>query len=212
LATVPVIALMGDRGLAPFLITCYVCLGTIPHANVPWSFGPLGRIVVSPAYHRLHHSMEGSDGCNLGIVLTVWDVLAGRARFPIGGAPICRTGLADRPVRTEQAAGGRWRPGVLLAQLAEPFGVPTGGPQDAFDGPGSPRPEGRDGAGSAEPNASVRTAPHLTVRRAIMSLSTRSSTGAPARSRRRRPGHPPRRCRDCRGQPRDGPLVLGRAV
>lgn len=34
-ATIPVIALMGDRGMAPLLITCYVCLGTLPHANLP---------------------------------------------------------------------------------------------------------------------------------------------------------------------------------
>ncbi len=77
--------------------------------------------MVSPAYHRLHHSAEGPDGLNLGIVLTVWDVLGGRARFPVNSATSCRTGLADRSVRIEQAAVGRWRPGVLLSQLAGPF-------------------------------------------------------------------------------------------
>ncbi len=123
LATIPVVAVMGGRGMAPLLITCYVCLGTIPHANLPWTFGPLGRIIVSPAYHRLHHSLDGPNGSNLGIVLTVWDVLAGRARFPAQGAPVCRTGLADRPMRVEQEADGRWHPGVLLSQLAEPFGA-----------------------------------------------------------------------------------------
>jgi len=121
LATVPVVALMGSRGMAPLLITAYVCLGTLPHANVPWSFGPLGRVVVSPAYHRLHHSVDGPDGLNLGIVLTVWDVLAGRARFPVGHAPACRTGLADRSVRIEQEPGGRRHPAILLSQLAGPF-------------------------------------------------------------------------------------------
>jgi sterol desaturase/sphingolipid hydroxylase (fatty acid hydroxylase superfamily) len=123
LATIPVIALMGDRGMAPALITGYVCLGTLPHANLPWSLGPLGRVVVSPAYHRRHHSVEGPDGCNLGVVLTVWDVLAGRARFPAKGAPTCRTGLAGRARRTEQNAGDRWHIGVLFTQLAEPFGI-----------------------------------------------------------------------------------------
>jgi sterol desaturase/sphingolipid hydroxylase (fatty acid hydroxylase superfamily) len=121
LATIPVIALVGDRGMAPFLVTCYVCLGTLPHANVPWTFGPLGRVMVSPAYHRLHHSVEGPDGLNLGIVLTVWDVVSGRARFPVKGEMPCRTGLAERPVRIEQTTTGRWRPGVLVSQLAEPF-------------------------------------------------------------------------------------------
>ncbi|MGH3578804.1 MAG: sterol desaturase family protein, partial [Mycobacterium sp.] len=132
LATIPVVALAGNRGMAPLLITAYVCLGTLPHANVRWSFGPLGRVVVSPAYHRLHHSAGGPDGLNLGIVLTVWDMLAGRARFPVDGASACRTGLADRSVRIEQEADGRWHPGVLLSQLTEPFldpvdeGLPAG--------------------------------------------------------------------------------------
>ena len=152
LATVPVIALMGDRGLAPFLITSYVCLGTLPHANVPWSLGPLGRVVVSPAYHRLHHSVDDAEGCNLGIVLTVWDVLAGRARFPVRGAPPCRTGLAHRPVRTEQAAGDRWHPGVLVSQLAEPFRAPSGDRRNSHDRTGSTVAESRE-ASSVGPGA-----------------------------------------------------------
>jgi sterol desaturase/sphingolipid hydroxylase (fatty acid hydroxylase superfamily) len=127
LATVPVIVLMGPRGMAPFLITCYVCLGTLPHANVGWSFGPVGKVVVSPAYHRLHHSVDGPNGTNLGVVLTVWDVLAGRARFPARGAPACRTGLAGRPLPTEQATGRRRHLGVLVTQLAEPFGAAAAG-------------------------------------------------------------------------------------
>jgi sterol desaturase/sphingolipid hydroxylase (fatty acid hydroxylase superfamily) len=120
LAAIPVLALMGGRGVAPALITGYVCLGTLPHANLRWTFGPLGRIVVSPAYHRLHHAADGSEGANLGVVLTVWDVLAGRARFPTSGDPSVATGLAGRPVPTEQA-GDRWHPGMVLRQLAEPF-------------------------------------------------------------------------------------------
>ena len=57
------------------------------------------------------------------MVLTVWDVLAGRARFPVTGAPAFRTGLADRPLPVEQADRTRRHLGLLLAQLAEPFRV-----------------------------------------------------------------------------------------
>ncbi len=121
LATIPVLALMGGRAIAPILITCYVCLGTLPHANVRWSFGPVGKVVVSPAYHRIHHAIGAPDGANLGIVLTVWDVLARRAVFPVRGAPIAATGLAGRPFGVEQA-DTRHRPLRRLAgQLAEPF-------------------------------------------------------------------------------------------
>ena len=81
LATIPVVVLMPTRPIAPVLITIYVCIGTLQHANLRWTFGPLGRVLVSPAYHRLHHARETQD-VNLGVVLTIWDVLSGRARFP----------------------------------------------------------------------------------------------------------------------------------
>ena len=120
LATIPVVALMPARPIDPVLITIYVCIGTLQHANLRWSFGPAGRVLVSPAYHRLHHAPD-TQQFNLGVVLTIWDVLAGRARFPVRGDAAGRTGLAGRPVPVEQdAAAG---PALLLVagQLAEPF-------------------------------------------------------------------------------------------
>ena len=81
LATIPVVALMPTRAIAPVLITAYVCVGTLQHANLRWTFGPVGRVVVSPAYHRLHHATD-NQAVNLGVVLTIWDVLTGYARFP----------------------------------------------------------------------------------------------------------------------------------
>jgi sterol desaturase/sphingolipid hydroxylase (fatty acid hydroxylase superfamily) len=120
LATVPVLVLAGEHPLAPVLITVYVCLGTLPHANLRWSYGPLKWVLVSPAYHRLHHSVERQD-LNLGVVLTVWDVLARRALFPERGMTPCRTGLPDTAVPLEQRTA-RARPVRMLArQLAEPF-------------------------------------------------------------------------------------------
>jgi sterol desaturase/sphingolipid hydroxylase (fatty acid hydroxylase superfamily) len=119
LATIPVVALMPARPIAPVLITIYVCIGTLQHANLRWTFGPAGRIVVSPAYHRLHHAPDTQD-TNLGVVLTIWDVLAGRARFPSRTGAVGRTGLDGRPVPVEQ--DDRTVPVLLLArQLAEPF-------------------------------------------------------------------------------------------
>jgi sterol desaturase/sphingolipid hydroxylase (fatty acid hydroxylase superfamily) len=120
LATVPVVALMPGRPIAPVLITIYVCIGTLQHANLRWTFGPAGRVLVSPAYHRLHHAPDTQD-VNLGVVLTIWDVLAGCARFPARSDGVGRTGLDGRPVPVEQddSAG----PVLLLVaeQLIEPF-------------------------------------------------------------------------------------------
>jgi sterol desaturase/sphingolipid hydroxylase (fatty acid hydroxylase superfamily) len=121
LATVPVVALMGDRPMVPVLITVYVCLGTFQHANVRWTFGPLGRLIVSPAYHRLHHALDGQQGINLGIVLTIWDAMARRARFPAPGDGVCRTGLAGRRLAVEQAAARTQPLSLLATQLLEPF-------------------------------------------------------------------------------------------
>jgi sterol desaturase/sphingolipid hydroxylase (fatty acid hydroxylase superfamily) len=127
LATVPVLLLTGAHPLAPVLITVYVCLGTLPRTNVRWSYGPLGYLFVSPAYHRLHHDPDGRQGANLGVVLTAWDVLAGWARFPDRRSAPCPTGLAGRPVLVEQAAPRR-RPLRLLArQLAQPFRLGVSG-------------------------------------------------------------------------------------
>jgi sterol desaturase/sphingolipid hydroxylase (fatty acid hydroxylase superfamily) len=120
LAAVPVVALMPTRPIAPVVITIYVCVGTLQHANLRWTFGPVGRVLVSPAYHRLHHATD-IQRLNLGVVLTIWDVLVGRAAFPARGAAVGRTGLDGRPVPVEQ--DGAARPALLLLaeQLIEPF-------------------------------------------------------------------------------------------
>ena len=123
LATVPVVALMPGRPIAPVLITIYVCIGTLQHANLRWTFGPAGRVIVSPAYHRLHHARE-DQSLNLGVVLTIWDVLAGRARFPSRGNAVRRTGLNGRPVPVEQGNAAAPGPLLLAEQLIEPFRAP----------------------------------------------------------------------------------------
>jgi sterol desaturase/sphingolipid hydroxylase (fatty acid hydroxylase superfamily) len=120
LATVPVVALMPTRPIAPVLITIYVCIGTLQHANLRWTFGPVGRLIVSPAYHRLHHARD-TQHVNLGVVLTIWDVLAGRARFPSRSASVGRTGLDGRPVPVEQDDSTGPALLLLAEQLIEPF-------------------------------------------------------------------------------------------
>jgi sterol desaturase/sphingolipid hydroxylase (fatty acid hydroxylase superfamily) len=125
LATIPVVVLMPTRPIAPVLITIYVCIGTLQHANLRWTFGPLGRVIVSPTYHRLHHDRE-NQAVNLGVVLTVWDVLTRCAVFPARGDAVGRTGLDRRPVPVEQdgSAGPALR--LLAEQLIEPFQATRG--------------------------------------------------------------------------------------
>ena len=120
LATIPVMALMPTRPIAPVLITIYVCIGTLQHANLRWTFGPLGRVIVSPAYHRLHHD-QANQAVNLGVVLTIWDILARCATFPARGDAVGRTGLDGRPVPVEQAEEAGPALLVMAGQLIEPF-------------------------------------------------------------------------------------------
>jgi sterol desaturase/sphingolipid hydroxylase (fatty acid hydroxylase superfamily) len=119
-----VLAVADNTATPAVVLTAYACLGALPHANVRWTYGKLGRIFISPAYHRIHHSATGRLDINLGTVFAIWDVLSRRAVFP---APrqqsntVIETGLSGRPIPVEQA-GPRPRLGrTMLTQLAEPF-------------------------------------------------------------------------------------------
>jgi hypothetical protein len=53
--------------------------------------------------------------------LTVWDVLAYRARFPRSDGPVRPTGLADRTSISEQHSPAIGHLRLQLLQLVEPF-------------------------------------------------------------------------------------------
>lgn len=53
-------------------------LGMVDHSNLDARFGPLGYILVGPAEHRLHHSLDFKEGnSNFGSALVIWDMLFG---------------------------------------------------------------------------------------------------------------------------------------
>jgi sterol desaturase/sphingolipid hydroxylase (fatty acid hydroxylase superfamily) len=76
---------------------------SLSHANVRLDFGPvLGRLLVSPAYHRRHHAIglghesagPGSlGGCNFAVLFPVWDLLFRTADF---SSPLQPTGIRDQ--------------------------------------------------------------------------------------------------------------------
>jgi sterol desaturase/sphingolipid hydroxylase (fatty acid hydroxylase superfamily) len=124
LSAIPVLAVEDNTATPAVVLTVYACLGALPHANVRWTYGRLGRLLISPAYHRIHHSATGRLDINLGTVFAIWDALSRRAIFPARTEKAIETGLAGRPVPVEQS-GPRPRLGrVLLSQLAEPFTTP----------------------------------------------------------------------------------------
>jgi sterol desaturase/sphingolipid hydroxylase (fatty acid hydroxylase superfamily) len=107
---VPIIAL-GFSALAVVsvvpLVSFYVMF---LHSNIKWGFGPLRWVLVSPAYHRWHHTTddEGLDKNYAGI-FPIWDLLFGTAHFPRNALPV-RYGL-----KTEHL------PESFLAQMLYPF-------------------------------------------------------------------------------------------
>lgn len=121
-SAIPVFAIESNAATPALVLTAYACLGALPHANVRWNYAVIGRVFISPAYHRIHHRATGRLDINLGTVFTFWDLLTRRAVFPAAAAwqPAPVTGLAGRPIPVEQA--GRLRLGrTMLLQLAEPF-------------------------------------------------------------------------------------------
>ena len=102
-ALLPALVLEASGTVPAAGLIAYACLVTLPHANLRWSFGPLGRVLVSPAYHRLHHSrspVEGRRAVNFGFVLVCWDRLAGCAVYPFGREVVAnRCGRPPGPCR-----------------------------------------------------------------------------------------------------------------
>ncbi len=79
------------------------------HSNVKWGFGPLRWVLVSPAYHRWHHTSdaEGIDK-NFAGIFPIWDLLFGTAYFP-------------RTLPRRYGLKGRQMPDAFLTHLLFPF-------------------------------------------------------------------------------------------
>jgi sterol desaturase/sphingolipid hydroxylase (fatty acid hydroxylase superfamily) len=80
------------------LIVVTRMLQSFQHANLGLTLGPLGRLVVSPVFHRRHHAIgvghEGRHGgCNFGVLLPLWDLLFGTADYRSEVEP---TGIRDQ--------------------------------------------------------------------------------------------------------------------
>lgn len=120
ISAVPVLALAANAATPAAVLTAYSCLGALPHANVRWAYGRLGGLLVSPAYHRRHHSPSERLDVNMGTVLTVWDRLSGRAVYPAGDA-VAPTGLAGRPIPVEQTDTRTQLWQTFVRQWTQPF-------------------------------------------------------------------------------------------
>ncbi len=120
-ALIPGMVLLANGALSIPLLVIYGSVVAFAHSNTNLGFGPLGRIFVSPNYHRIHHQLDGPQDVNLGFALTIWDQLFHRAVFPTGDTIRTDTGLPGRPLIVEQATEQSRHLFVFAAQLLAPF-------------------------------------------------------------------------------------------
>jgi sterol desaturase/sphingolipid hydroxylase (fatty acid hydroxylase superfamily) len=121
LALVPGIVLLANGELSTTLLVVYGLTVAFAHSNTNLGFGPLGRIFVSPNFHRIHHRLDGAQDVNLGFALTIWDQLFHRAVFPTPETIRADTGIPGRPLIVEQAGERPRHLSVLVRQLVAPF-------------------------------------------------------------------------------------------
>jgi sterol desaturase/sphingolipid hydroxylase (fatty acid hydroxylase superfamily) len=120
-ALLPGLVLLANGGVSTTFLVAYVGIVAFAHSNTRLSFGPLGRIFVSPNYHRIHHRLVGRQDVNLGFALTIWDQLFHTAVFPTRDTVGIDTGLPGRPLIVEQAGVRPRHLAVLAGQLLGPF-------------------------------------------------------------------------------------------
>jgi sterol desaturase/sphingolipid hydroxylase (fatty acid hydroxylase superfamily) len=121
LALAPGLVLLANGAASTTLLVVYGGIVGFAHSNSNLGFGPLGRIVVSPNFHRIHHRVDGAQDVNLGFALTIWDQLFHRAVFPTAETIRADTGLSGRPLIVEQAGVRARHLSVFAAQLVAPF-------------------------------------------------------------------------------------------
>jgi sterol desaturase/sphingolipid hydroxylase (fatty acid hydroxylase superfamily) len=127
-SAVPVLALASNAATPAVIVTAYACFGALPHANVRWTYGRLGKVFVSPTFHRRHHSPTGRIDINLGTVLTIWDRMSGRAVYTSPAAEVAPTGLAGRPIPVEQTSPRPKFVRTFIRQWTQPFTPQQGVP------------------------------------------------------------------------------------
>jgi sterol desaturase/sphingolipid hydroxylase (fatty acid hydroxylase superfamily) len=121
LALLPGVILVNNGVVSSLLLVLYGGWVALAHSNTNLTFGPLGRVFVSPNYHRIHHRLEGAQDVNLGFALTIWDQLFKRAVFPTAETVRIDTGIPGRPLTVEQEGPRPRHLAVLAAQLVGPF-------------------------------------------------------------------------------------------
>jgi sterol desaturase/sphingolipid hydroxylase (fatty acid hydroxylase superfamily) len=125
LLTGPLIVLLGGGIGVPLWATAFIVFnGILMHWNVPFRFGPLEKVFITPAYHRIHHSVEPAHwDKNFGVFTQTWDKLFGTRHVPAKGE-FPQTGVVGLPQRHTIALLSPW-PIRLMPRMPDPGPVRT---------------------------------------------------------------------------------------
>lgn len=106
------VLLMIVLGADPMAFMLYLVLASLTkfsHTQLPWRFGPLYRVIVSPVFHSYHHSSNPAHhDRNFATFFSFWDYLFG-------------TAVPDESPRPVQYGIAEMRSDSLLDALVGPF-------------------------------------------------------------------------------------------
>ena len=74
---IPLYILSLEASIPRFFFLGFAAFEMVAHSSIDWRFGAIGRVVVSPAYHAVHHGDD--DHRHFAMFLVIWDELFGTA-------------------------------------------------------------------------------------------------------------------------------------
>jgi len=101
----------------------------LQHSEFDWHYGPIGRIFVSPVFHRWHHAVDAeSQNANYGMLFTFWDDLFGTSfrrdtppeQLGLAGEVMPDSFLRQQLIPIFRLLDLRKRPAVIAAPLEQP--------------------------------------------------------------------------------------------
>jgi sterol desaturase/sphingolipid hydroxylase (fatty acid hydroxylase superfamily) len=122
-------------GVSVFMLVKIFSFGYLQHWHFKLSFGWFNRILVSPQYHHLHHSVDPVHyNSNYGTLLMVWDYMFGTVQHPKPNEDF-QYGLQDDEAREYHSLRGAFlSPLVKIGRLIRQAWAGTkGGGHGAID-------------------------------------------------------------------------------
>ena len=118
-------ATLGGRNM--LFLALWMAIGHLQHSNLWLTIpGPLGRVLISPAHHQLHHSADPRHfGKNLGNFLSVFDRLFGTLREPGRDREPLTFGVKDGCPRPHSVTACLIRPLIEAGASLRPPGAPS---------------------------------------------------------------------------------------